>query len=126
MAALTNYAENALANHVYRNTPLTSPAAIYVGLFTAAPGEATAGTEVTGGGYARQQVTFGAPSDGVVANTGAVTFTRTGAPVTVVAAGYFDAATGGNLIAYMTTTSASLGDGEQIQFAVGALTASFA
>ncbi len=35
MSDMSNYLEDALANHVFRNTSLTSPTTVYVALFTA-------------------------------------------------------------------------------------------
>lgn len=123
--SFTNYLEEAVLNHVFRNTALPVVSTLRVGLFTAAPTDAGGGTEVTGGGYARQAVTFGAPTqngeDAVIANTGAVTFNRTGTPVNAVAVGYYDAATAGNLLAWSTITSAALGDNEVVSFPVGQL-----
>lgn len=123
--SFTDYLETALLNHVFRATALTSPATIYAAAMTAAPGETGGGTEVTGGGYARQAVTFGAPTQvggaATCASTAAVTFNRTGTAVTVLAVGYFDAATAGNLLAYSAITSSALGDGEVLNFPAGQL-----
>jgi len=58
----TDFLENKIINHVLRNTAYTAPATVYAALFTATPGESSAGTEVTGGSYARQAATFSAPS----------------------------------------------------------------
>jgi hypothetical protein len=72
---LSNYLENALINAVLRNTTYTSPATVYLHLYAADPTEADSATELTtAGGYAPQAVTFGAPSNGVAANSGAVNF----------------------------------------------------
>lgn len=125
--SFTNYLETAVLNHCFRNTalPAITP---HVGLLTVAPTDSAAGTEVTGGGYARQAATFGAPTqvgeDAVISNTGTVSFTRTGTPVNAVAVGIYDAATAGNLIAWQTLTSAALGDGERIEIAAGQITVS--
>lgn len=125
--SFTNYLEEAVLSHCFRNTslPAITPR---VGLLTAAPSDSAAGTEVTGGGYARQAVTFGAPTqvgeDAVVSNTGTVTFTRTGTAVNAVAVGIYDAATAGNLIAWQTLTPAALGDGERIEIGAGQITVS--
>ena len=121
--SFSNYLEEAVLNHVFRNTALPVVSTLRVGLFTAAPTDAGGGTEVTGGGYTRQTVAFGAPSqageDATITTTGVVTFTRTGTPVNAVAVGFFDAATAGNLLAWQPITSAALGDGEQVSFGVG-------
>jgi hypothetical protein len=81
MALQTATIKNALAS-AYGAT------AVSVALFTTAPG-ATAGTEVTGTGYARQTPSWGAPVAGVV--TATITFTVP-AGVTVKGAGLFNSA----------------------------------
>lgn len=124
MDAKSDYLEDALLNHVLRNTSLTSPATVYLALFTVAPTDVGGGTEVSGGSYARQVITFAAPVSGVVSNSGAVTFpTATASWGTVVAMGIFDAVSGGNLLYYgALTTSKVIDNGDQISFANGALT----
>jgi hypothetical protein len=125
--AKTDYLEDALLNHVLRNTAYSSPATVYVALYTVAPTDTGGGTEVSGFGYARQAVTFGAPVSGTVSNTGAVTFPAAsgGAWGTIVAMGIFDASTSGNLLYYGNlTTPKVVGDGDQISFPNGALTVS--
>ncbi len=111
MATLSTYIQQALLNAVLRNTTYTSPATVYIALFSVAPTmpAGTGGTELTSGtagGYARQAVTFGAPgasgSGQQVANTGTPTFTDNASPFNwpnVVAWGVYDALTGGNLLA---------------------------
>lgn len=107
MAEMSNYLENAVINAVLRNTSYTSPAAVYVGLYTSDPGEGNTGTEVSGGSYARTAVTFGAPSNGVSTNSASVTFpTATGTWGTVTHIGILDATTSGNLL-YFTPLDAS-------------------
>lgn len=128
MDAKSDYLEDALLNHVLRNTAYTSPATVYIALFTVAPADdGTGGTEVSGFAYARQAVTFGAPSSGTVANSGTVTFPQAsgGAWGTIVAMGIYDAVSGGNLLYYGNLpVSKVVGDGDQISFANGALTIS--
>lgn len=128
MDAKSDYLEDNILNHVLRNTAYTSPTTVYVALFTVSPADdGTGGTEVSGFAYARQAVTFGAPSSGTVANSGAVTFPQAsgGAWGTIVAMGIYDANSGGNLLYYGDlATSKVVGDGDQISFANGALTVS--
>jgi len=98
MAEMSNYLENALINATLRATTFTSPATVYVGLYTADPTDAGTGTEVSGGSYARQSVTFGAPSNGVSTNSAAVEFPQcTSTWGTVSHIGILDASTSGNL-----------------------------
>ena len=99
MSQLSDYLENALLNAVLRNTPYTSPANVYVGLFTTDPTDAGTGTEVTGGAYVRQKVTFGAPVDGQVSNSNEVLFPFfTASWGTITHVGLYDAAAEGNLL----------------------------
>ena len=71
---MSNHLENALINATLRNTSYTSPATVYVALFTTDPTDAGSGTEVSGGSYARTSVTFAAPSNGASASNADCTF----------------------------------------------------
>ena len=120
MSSFSEYLENAVLNYVFRNTGTPTTATVYLALYTVAPTDAGGGTQVTGGGYARQAITFGASSAGAIANTSAVAFTASGAAYgTVVAVGVFDALTAGNLLAWDAITSAVIGDGDTLNFAIG-------
>ena len=121
----SNYLEDALLNHVLRNTSYTSPTTVYLALFTVAPTDVGGGTEVSGGSYARQALTFAAPVSGSVSNSGAVTFPQaTASWGTIVAVGIFDAVTVGNLLYYgALSTSKVVDTNDQISFANGAITA---
>ena len=105
--SFTNYLEEKLLKHVLTNTAYTPPATVYVGLFTAAPGEAGGGTEVTGGAYVRQAATFavmaGNPSEAVT--SAAVEFpAATATWGTIIYAGVFDAVSAGNLLCFAELT----------------------
>jgi len=96
--ALSTYLANKLLDHTVRNTAYTSPTTVYLALFTAMPAaDGTGGTEVTGGSYARQAVTFNAASGGVSSSSGALTFSSMPAAV-VVGAALYDAASAGNML----------------------------
>ncbi len=115
MSKLTTFAKNAILDEVFRNVGYTPPVTVYAALFTVAPTVAGGGTEVTGGGYARQAITFGAASGGVVSNSNTPTWTASGANYgTVVAVGYFDASSGGNLLAFDAFTGVVVNDGNTI------------
>jgi hypothetical protein len=122
--AKTNYLEDALLNHVLRNTAYTSPTTIYVALYTVMPTDVGGGTEVSGGSYARQAVTFSAPISGTCASFGAVTFPVASAPWgEVLGMGLFDDVSAGELLYYgLLATSKIVGTGDQIAFASGSLT----
>lgn len=98
MADLSTYLANALLDHLLGVTAsYTSPAAVYIGLSIGDPDEG--GTEVSGGSYARQAITFAAPSGGAVLNDALVTFpTATADWGTITHVGIWDAASGGNLL----------------------------
>lgn len=99
----TTYLNNKLLDHAFRNTTYTPPTTVYVGLYTVAPTQAGGGTEVSGGAYARQAATFTAASNGQIKNSTDITFPiATANWGDIVAVGVFDAATGGNLLAYTT------------------------
>lgn len=117
MAAKTNYLENKIIDWLFRGQPFTPPANLFFGLLTAAPNDASAGTEVTGGSYARVSVaaslvnfagTQGAGTTvassgttGTTSNNGNITFPAPSAAWgSVVAMGIWDASTGGNLLVY--------------------------
>ena len=75
MGSLSNYAENALLNHV-ANTAFTPAATIFVALCTADPTDTGSPlNEVANtNAYARAAVTFGAATSRRVVQSGAVTF----------------------------------------------------
>lgn len=124
MGSKTNSFEDSVLN-VLRGTNLNSITP-YVALFTAAPGETGGGTEVTGGAYARQSVTFGAPSTGTMSNSADVTFpTATANWGTVTHFAIFDASTSGNMIYYGTlTTSRTISTNDVAKFTASSLTIS--
>src|SRR5688500_8087906 len=115
---LTNYSENKLLDHLLGEAAYTMPTT-YVGLFTAAPGEAGGGTEVSGGSYARQALSVGAAASGASSNDAAVTFpTASASWGTVTHVGIFDASTSGNLLMYGTLASSkTVASGDVIEFA---------
>ena len=124
MSALSNYLENALINAVLRNTSYTSPAQVYLALHTADPTEAGTGTEVSGGSYARQAITFGGPTDGSSSNTAAINFpVATADWGTITHFSIRDAATGGNSLFYGAwQTPKTIETSDQFVVAIGNLT----
>lgn len=98
--AFTDYLENKLVAHTFSNTAYTSPTTVYVALYTVAPTDSTSGTEVSGGGYARQSAAF-TTTNNAATNSGAIEFpTATAGYGTVVAVAILDASSGGNMLAY--------------------------
>jgi hypothetical protein len=128
MAEMSNYLENALINVTLRNTAYTSPTTVYLALYTSDPTDADTGTEVSGGSYARQSITFGAPSNGVSTNSAAIEFPQaTGSWGTVAYIGIRDALTTGNLL-YHTPLDVSkvIATGDIFKIAIGSLSVTLA
>lgn len=125
---MSNYLENALINATLRNTTYTSPATVYVSLWTTDPTDAGSGTEVSGGSYARTAVTFGAPSNGVTTNSAAVEFPQaTASWGTIAYFGINDASTSGNLLYHSpVTTSKTIDTGDIFKFASGSISVTLA
>lgn len=120
---MSNYLENALINATLRNTSYTSPTTVYVALYTTDPTDADTGTEVSGGSYARQSVTFGAPSNGASTNSADVEFPQaTASWGTVAYIGLRDNSSGGNLLYHTALdTSKSIDSGDIFKIAAGNL-----
>ena len=128
MAEMSNYLENALINATLRNTTYTSPATVYISLWTSDPTDAGSGTEVSGGSYARTAVTMGAPSNGVSLNSADVTFPTATASWGVVGwIGINDALTTGNLLYHSPLdTSKTIDSGDIFKISTGNLSVTLA
>ena len=128
MAEMSNYLENALINVTLRATAYTAPTTVYLALYTTDPTDADTGTECSGTSYARQSVTFGAPSNGVSTNSAAIEFPQAGgAWGTITHIGIRDALTTGNLL-YHTPLDASktIATGDVFRVASGSLSVTLA
>ena len=125
---MSNYLENALINGTIRGSTFTAPTNVYVALYTSDPTDADTGTEVSGGSYARQIVTFGAPSNGVSASNADVTFPQaTALWGTVGWIGLRDAVSGGNLLYHTALdTSKVIDNGDVFKINSGNLSVTLA
>jgi len=128
MAEMSNYLENALINATLRNTSYTTPTTVYLALYTADPTDADSGTEVSGTSYARQSITFGAPSNGVSTNSAAIEFPQAGGSWgTVTHVGIRDASTSGNLLFHTALdASKTIATGDVFRVAIGSLSVTLA
>jgi hypothetical protein len=128
MSEMSNFLENALINATLRNTSYTSPTTVYLALYTSDPTDADTGTEVSGGSYARQAITFGAPSNGVSTNSAAIEFPQAGGSWgTVSYVGIRDASTAGNLLFHTALdASKTIATGDVFRIAIGSLSVAFA
>lgn len=139
--ALTDYAENKLIDAVLRGQSLGAPATFYVALYTVCPTDSTAGTEVSGGSYARVPVpsslanwagtqaaastVASSGSSGSTSNNASLSFpSPTGNWGSVLCWGLVDAASSGNLWIYSALSAAkSVNNGDAAPvFGAGAAT----
>jgi hypothetical protein len=98
--SFSNTYETNVLTWTFTNGAVTRPTAWYLGLFTSDPGEAQGGTEVSGGAYVREAVTFSVTGD-TATNSAAVEWpVATGSWGTITHIAVYDALTGGNQIAY--------------------------
>ena len=120
MSAMSDYLENKFLDHFLGTASTSAPAAVYVGLHTADPTDAGSGAEVSGFGYARQSMAFGAASSGTASNSAAVEFPAAsgGNWGTITHIGIWDASTTGNLLFHAAlTTSKTINDGDIFKIA---------
>ena len=101
---------------------VTRPTAWYVGLFTSDPTDAGTGTEVSGGGYARQTVAFTVTGNEAT-NSAVIEFDPATAPFgTVTHVAVLDALTGGNIITHgPLSASKAIGTGDIFRISAGDL-----
>jgi hypothetical protein len=128
MAEMSNYLENALINVTLRATAYTAPTTVYLALYTTDPTDADTGTECSGTSYARQAITFGAPSNGVSTNSAAIEFPQAGgAWGTITHIGIRDALTTGNLLYHSPLdASKTIATGDVFRVASGSLSVTLA
>lgn len=104
--SFTNTLETRVLEWALTTGSPTRPTEWHIGLFTAAPGETGGGTEVSGGAYAREAVTFTVSGD-TASNNAAIEWpTATDNWGTITHIAVFDAATGGNMLVYGELTLA--------------------
>lgn len=124
-AVMSDYLENKFLEYVLRSGTFASPASVYISLHTGAVGTDDPGTEVSGGAYARVQLTsgFDAATSGATSNTAVITFpTATAVWGLVNAIGIYDAATAGNLLFWGEfSDDLQVDTGDTLSIAAGAL-----
>jgi len=97
MPVLTDYARNLMVRALCARAP-SLPTAVYAALGTGGTTSAGLAGEPAGNGYARQRVVF--TGTGLQRNVEALRFVFTGAAGTLTHVGLFDAAAGGNALAF--------------------------
>jgi hypothetical protein len=91
------YLRSALLKHAVGKTAFTMPSNKYLALFTSDPTINAVGTEVAGGSYARQSITWGTEANGGIANSNVINFTNLPA-CTITHWAIYDASSGGNML----------------------------
>jgi len=124
MAGFTTAGANLSLAWITNTGSPTRPAGSYIALFTVAPTDAGGGTEVTGGSYARQAITWTTPSGASTQPNATVTFPTASADWgTIVAAAIFDASTSGTMLLWNNVTvSKSILNGDTASFTASNLT----
>jgi hypothetical protein len=118
---LSNTAENRCLDFINGLTATAPTTPIKVALVTANGDDATAGTEVTGGSYARQTLTVGAASGGATSNSADLVFTDMPA-CTVVGVEVWDSAgTPVRLWYGALATSRTVAAGDELRLVAGSL-----
>lgn len=127
MGAISQYLGNAFLNAAFRNTAFSSPSQVFLSLHTAEPGDTGTGAEVSGGNYARQQVTFNAPHDvsgkQTIENSADISFPVASASWgTITHVGIWTLASGGSLLWYgALNASKAIADQDQFKVLASAL-----
>lgn len=118
--SFTNYLETELLDHVFGGNAYSSPAAVYVGLFTAAPGEAGGGTEISGGAYVRRAGSFSVSGNTATTSAAIEWPTATASWGTITHIAIFDASTAGNMLAYASlSASKTIASGDVFRIPAG-------
>jgi hypothetical protein len=107
-----------IIEHMFRNQAYTTPSAIWASLHSSAP-DGNGSAEVTGGSYARQQVSLNAASNKSAASASTISYLYM--PGTnVTHAGLWHAGAGGSfLLSGSLSASKACNSGDTFQFAAG-------
>jgi hypothetical protein len=127
--SLSNYAENLVANWLFRTASVTRPSARYLAIHMTTPGESGGHGEATYEAYARKAISFGAPASGRISNSGQVQFagipverSGPGAAGTAPRIAYWSlwtAADGGNCLGWGNLKQSKVVNATGLKFAAG-------
>lgn len=124
MAALSDFAEKLILDWLMTTGSAPRPTAWFLALYTAAPSDSGGGTEVSGGGYARQALAFDAASspEGETSNSALVDFTASDDWGSITHIAIFTAVTAGDMLWHGALTDARIiNTGDKLEFAPGAI-----
>lgn len=124
---MNTFLENKLLEHSLGKTAYTMPT-VFLALFSTDPtSTGSAGTEISGGGYARQPITCGSASGGSISNSADINFgTASAAWGTVAYVGIVDAVSGAFNMLYHSALASSktINSGDSFKVASGQLSLS--
>lgn len=121
MSTATTYLREKLGDHVLLGTAYTAPSDLYVALFTTEADVDGSGTEVDGGSYAREVITFtaGAEDGWYVNNSTSITDMP---EATVVAIAIMDDDTAGNMLYFANFSAVSVDASDTYPINAGVMT----
>lgn len=118
--------ENQLLDALVGTASYTVTTPIKLALSTTSGSDTAAGTEVTGGSYARQTIGFDSATGGSISNNGVINFTVMPA-CTVVGIEIYDSNGSPKRLAYGSlSASKTVAAGDTLQFAISSITLSLA
>jgi hypothetical protein len=125
----SNYLNNKILNYIFNAGTFTQPTGLQCALYTVAPTASTAGTEVSGGSYARQSISvtstanFLTTTTQTITNVNPIIFTPAASASwgTVLAAAFFDQG-GTNMLYFGTMTGVAVASGNTFEFLAGNFT----
>lgn len=119
----TLYLASQVLESTLRGASFTTPAAIYMALYTTSPSISGGGVEVSGGNYLREAVTFAPSASGQAVSAADVIFPIASTDWgTIVAYGLFDALSAGNLLYFSVLSSPrAVLTNDQVKFPAGQL-----
>ncbi|MCW2917655.1 MAG: hypothetical protein JWN52_5723 [Actinomycetia bacterium] len=123
MANLTTTFDNKILDHINLVASYTPTTPLKLALVTVAGSAGSAGTEVTGGSYARQTITFASAASGSAANSNTITYAAMPA-CTVVGVEIWDNAGTPVRLWFGTITSRTFLAGDSFSFAASSVTVS--
>ncbi len=139
MAAMSDYLEAALLNHIFRSNTFSKPTTLYVALLKNPAVDADTGTtiltkEPTAGGYVRKPISvtdnqWSVPGvAGLIASTSGIVWTATGGDFGMISGiAYCDASGAGNMLLHGSlTTPRDVLSGETFTASSGNLSVTFA